>query len=140
MVLKKSLWICNSPTVKTENKEFVWITLIVYGWTFHLVSQDPIYGLLLFNIFICDLFLFFHETPVAKYADDNTPYCTGLKISNVLMKLENAAETLLQCFKDNRMKANFGKCHLLINNNEGSFQIKTDNENYQQQIWKVAGG
>ena len=106
----------------------------MYGWTFHLVSQEPIYGLLLFNIFICDLFLFFHETPVAKYADDNTPYCTGLKISNVLMKLENAAETLLQCFKDNRMKANFGKCHLLINNNEGSFQIKTDNETYQQQI------
>ena len=53
--------------------------------------------------------------------DDNTPYCSGLKISNVLIKLENAAETLLQCFKDNRMKANPDKNHLLINNTRESF-------------------
>ena len=63
-----------------------------------------------------------------NYADNNTQYCTGLKILDILIKLENAAETLLQWFKDNRMKANPDKCHLLINNTKESFQIKIDNE------------
>ena len=54
-----------------------------------------------------------HGIPVANYADGNTPYCTGLKISAVLIKLENVAETLLQRFKYNRMKANPDKYNLL---------------------------
>ena len=92
------------------------------------VPQRSILGPLLFSIFLCDLFLFLHDIPVANYADDNTPYCTGLNISDVLIKLENAAETLLQWFKDNRMKANSDKYHLLINNTKESFQIKIGNE------------
>ena len=65
---------------------------------------------------------------MANFADDNIPYCTGLKISDVLIKLENAAETLLQWFKDNRMKPNADKYHLLINNTKEIFQIKIGNE------------
>ena len=84
-------------------------------------------------MFLCDLFLFFHDILVANNADDSTPYCTGLKILDVLIKLENAAETLLQWFKDNRMKANPDMYHLLINNTKESFQIKIGNET-------VAGG
>ena len=92
------------------------------------MPQGSILGPLLFNIFLCDLFLFLHDIPVANYADDNTPYCTGLKISDLLIKLENAAETLLQWFKDNGMKANPDKYHLLINNTKESFQIKIGNK------------
>ena len=84
--------------------------------------------------------MFLHGIPMANYVDGNTPYCTGLKISDVLIKLENTAETLLQWFKNNRMKANPDKYHLLINNTKESFQIKTGNETvssskYEQSCW-----
>ena len=72
--------------------------------------------------------MFLHDIPVVNCADDNIPYYTGLKISDILIKLENAAETLLQWFKDNRLKANTVKHHLLINNTKESFQIKIGNE------------
>ena len=85
-------------------------------------------GPLLFNIFLCDLFLFLHAITVENYADDNTPNCKDLKFSDVLIKLENAAKTLLQWFKDNRMKANLDKYYLLTNNTKESFQIKIGNE------------
>ena len=108
--------------VRLNNTYSEWID-ILFG-----VPQGSILGPLLFNIFLCDLFFFVHDIPVANYPDDNTPYCTGLKISDVLIKLESAAETLLQWFKDNRMKANPDKYHLLINNTKKSFQIKIGNE------------
>ena len=50
------------------------------------------------------------------------------KISDVLIKLENVTETRLQWFKDNRMRANLDKYHLLINNTKESFQTKIANE------------
>ena len=109
-------------TVRLNNTYSEWID-ILFG-----VPQGSILGPLLFNIFLCDLFLFLDDIPVANYANDNTAYCTGLKISDVLIKLESAAETLLQWFKDNRMKANPDKYHLLINNTKKSFEIKIGKE------------
>ena len=72
---------------------------------FYLVCLKDLY------FSLCNLLFFY-----AIYVNVNTPYCSGLKISDVLIKLESAAETLLQWFKDNKMKANPGKYHLLINN------------------------
>ena len=92
------------------------------------MPQEFILGLFLFSVFLCYLFLFLHDIPATNYVDDNTPYCTGLKISNVLIKLENTAEALLQWFRGNRMQANPDKYHLLIYNTKESFQIKIGNE------------
>ena len=66
----------------------------------------------MFNIFLCDLFLFVHDVPISNYADDNT----------------QGAETLVKWFKDNKMKANPGKYHLLVNNTTESHQIKIGDE------------
>ena len=80
------------------------------------------------DLFLCDLFLILHNISVANYADDNTPYCTGLEISNVLIKLENAVEKLLKWFRDNRINVNPDKYHLVIKNTKESFQIKIGNK------------
>ena len=74
--------------VRLNNTYSEWID-ILFG-----VPQGSILGPLLFNIFLCDLFFFLRDIPVTNYADDNTPYCTGLKILDVLIKSENAVETL----------------------------------------------
>ena len=66
---------------------------------------------------------------------------TGLKISDVLIKFENAAETLFHWIKDNRMKANPEKYHLVINNTKECFQVKIGNETVTNSKYeKLPGG
>ena len=58
-------------------------TDIKYG-----VPQGSIYGPLLFNIFLNDIFYFINDICIANYADDNTPYATNKDISSLLKTLE----------------------------------------------------
>ena len=78
------------------------------------VPQGSILGPLLFNIFLCDLFLIMKETNFASYADDNTPYVTAENLDEVIKSLEKDSIKLFQWFSDNEMKANHDKCHLLV--------------------------
>ena len=55
--------------------------------------------------------------------DGSILYCTSSKISNVLTKSGNAAETLFLWFRDNMIKETSDKYNLIINNNKESFQI-----------------
>ena len=80
------------------------------------MSQGSILDPLLFNIFINDIFFFIDKSKLANYADDNTAYCTE-KTSELLMAtLEKETNIVLKWFRDNEMKSNDDKCHLIIAN------------------------
>ena len=93
-----------------------------YVWVLH----GSILGPLLFNIFLCDLFLIMENIDISSYADNNSPYTTENYIGEVIQKLENTAKTLFQWLSDNQMKANPGRCHFLCSSNsEVSLTIET---------------
>ena len=87
------------------------MTDILFG-----VPQGSILGPLLFNIFICDLFLFFPDINIVGYADDNTPYSLGKTEDQVLNEIKSASEKLFSWFQDYYKKMNPEKFHLLLSN------------------------
>ena len=95
------------------------------------VLQGSILGPLLFNIYICDIFLEIIERDIASHADDDTPYNFDFNLGNVISNLENS---LLKWFRENQMKANADKCHLLVSFDESctaeieDFSIKNSTE------------
>ena len=90
------------------------------------VLQGSILGLLLFNIFLCDLFFEDKSSYFANYADDTTPYTVGSNITEVLTNLSCHAQKLFTWFANNQMKANYDKCHLLLSTRE-STSIQVEN-------------
>ena len=104
----------------TNRKQRVKINDTYSSWSEILfgVPQGSILGPLLFNIFICDLFLFISYFDITNYADDNTPYSANNNIVDVLNNLKLQANILDKWFKDNYMKANPGKYHLLLSATE----------------------
>ena len=58
-----------------------------------------------YDIDICD---------IASYADDNIPYTSDFNLEEVIRKLELTTNNLFEWFKNNHMKANADKCHLLV--------------------------
>ena len=98
--------------VKINNTYSSW-SEILFG-----VPQGSILGPLLFNIFLCNFFLFAPDIGIANYADDNTPYATNKHLETVLKDLEQRSDTLLKWFTDDLLKANPEKYHLLVSANE----------------------
>ena len=94
------------------------------------VPQRSILGPILFNIFLSDLFLVVQNVDFASYADDNTIYDAGDNIDEVIFSLQESSKKLFKWFANNQMKANEGKCHLIVSTNElteiqiGDFAIK----------------
>ena len=96
------------------------------------VSQGSILRLLLFNIFLADLFLVLKDMDISNFADDNTPFTSANNIYELTNSLEKASSSLFKWLKDNLFKGNPDKSHLLISiiekikTNIGGFSIENN--------------
>ena len=61
-----------------------------------------------------DVFYECEENGIANYADDTTPYSCGTDIPTVISELQDISTKVFNWFGNNHMKANPGKCHLLL--------------------------
>ena len=54
------------------------------------------------------------DIDIASYADDSTPFIVENNIDNVIASLEQVSDALFNWFKNNRLKNNVDKCHVLV--------------------------
>ena len=78
------------------------------------VPQGSIFGPLLFNIFINDLFLFIEKCNLYNYADDNIVSYSAPCSSDVLSSLQSDCNRAIKWFTNNGMKANPDKFQFMI--------------------------
>ena len=64
------------------------------------VPQGTMLEALLFNIFLCDMFIFYNDTDFASYADNNTLCCIGKTPDVVLSQLEKSSKSTFEWFKN----------------------------------------
>ena len=88
------------------------VSLRVYG--LRPYHEGLILGSLLFNIFLADLFFVVKDMDIGSYADDSTPIIVENNIDNAIAYLEQDSDALFHWFKNNRLKTNADKCHVLI--------------------------
>ena len=122
---------------KIENHYSSWRD-IIFG-----VPQESILVALLFNIYLCDLFMFTDNIDIASYADDITPYVSGVISDSTVKSLEKIADLLFAWANYNQMKGNKDKCHAFLSSqdnvhvNIGAAQI--ENSKWQKLLGIIIG-
>ena len=71
--------------------------------------------------------MFLKKSLVANYADDNSPFACCKDIPQVISQLEEDSVNLLLWVKNNGLKANPGKFHLLLSEKDENLSIMVDN-------------
>ena len=98
--------------VKMNDQFSSWLDIVVG------VPLGSILGPLLFNIFLCDMFLFCNDIDFASYADDNTTYCIGKTSEELISQLEKSSKYIFEWFENSGLKGNPDKCHLLLSKHD----------------------
>ena len=57
------------------------------------------------------------DCDIASNVDDNTPYASSSNLDALINKLGESTKNLFQWFRNNHIKANADKCHLLVTGN-----------------------
>ena len=97
-----------------------------WNYIYYGVPQGSILGALVFNIYLCDLFYFLEDSDIANYADDNSPFSCRLDFPSVLQKLDDDVKILLWWFRNNGLKANPDKFHLLLSEDNKAYSMKIE--------------
>ena len=58
------------------------------------------------------------DIDIASYSDDSTPFIVENNIENVFASLEQVSDALSNWFKNNHLKSNVNKCHVLVSTNK----------------------
>ena len=106
--------------VKINDQFSSWLDIVVG------VSQGSILGPLLFNIFLCDMFLFCNDIDFASYADDNTPYCIGKTPEEVIRQLEKSSKSIVEWFNNLHERA----LRLIYCDHSSDFQELLQRDNF----------
>ena len=58
--------------------------------------------------------MFTDDIDTASYADDTSPYVSGLTLGSTVKSLQKSADLLFPWFSYNQMKGNEDKCHVIL--------------------------
>ena len=79
------------------------------------------------------MFYDINDCDIASYADDNTPYASSSNLDALINILEESINNMFQWFRNNHMKANSDKYHLLVT---GNYEVSASINEFEIEIGK----